>query len=151
MKYDVAVIGSGVVGALISRELSKYDIKVALLERCNDVAMGTTKANSAIVHGGFDAIPGTMKAKLNVKGTEMMPEVCKELNVPYKNNGSLVLAFSDEEMEHVKKLYDRGVKNGVPNLEIIDGDKVRELEPYVSEEVVGALLQIQQVLFARMN
>ena len=140
MKYDVAIIGSGVVGALISRELSKYDIKVALLERCNDVAMGTTKANSAIVHGGFDAIPGTMKAKLNVKGTEMMPEVCKELNVPYKNNGSLVLAFSDEEMEHVKELYDRGVKNGVPNLEIIDGDKVRELEPYVSEEVVGALL-----------
>ena len=137
MKYDVAIIGSGVVGALISRELSKYDIKVALLERCNDVAMGTTKANSAIVHGGFDAIPGTMKAKLNVKGTEMMPEVCKELNVPYKNNGSLVLAFSDEEMEHVKELYDRGVKNGVPNLEIIDGDKVRELEPYVSEEVVG--------------
>lgn len=140
MKYDVAVIGSGVVGALISRELSKYDINVALLERCNDVAMGTTKANSAIVHGGFDAIPGTMKAKLNVKGTEMMPEVCKELNVPYRNNGSLVLAFSEEEMEHVKELYDRGVKNGVPKLEIIDGDKVRELEPYVSEEVVGALL-----------
>ena len=99
MKYDVAVIGSGVVGALISRELSKYDIKVALLERCNDVAMGTTKANSAIVHGGFDAIPGTMKAKLNVKGTELMPEVCKDLNVPYKNNGSLVLAFSEEEMK----------------------------------------------------
>lgn len=140
MKYDVAVIGSGVVGALISRELSKYDIKVALLERCNDVAMGTTKANSAIVHGGFDAIPGTMKAKMNVKGTEMMPEVCKELNVPYRNNGSLVLAFSEEEMEHVKELYDRGIKNGVPKLEIIDGDKVRELEPYVSEEVVGALL-----------
>lgn len=138
MKYDVAVIGSGVVGALISRELSKYDIKVALLERCNDVAMGTTKANSAIVHGGFDAMPGTMKAKLNVKGTELMPKVCKELNVPYRNNGSLVLAFSDEEMEHVKELYDRGIKNGVPDLEIIDGAKVRELEPYVSEEVVGS-------------
>lgn len=140
MKYDVAVIGGGVVGALISRELSKYDIKIALLERCNDVAMGTTKANSAIVHGGFDAMPGTLKAKLNVKGTEMMPEVCKELNVPYRNNGSLVLAFSDEEMEHVKELYDRGIKNGVPDLEVIDKAKVLELEPNVTDEVKGALL-----------
>ncbi len=140
MKYDVAVIGGGVVGALISRELSKYDIKVALLEKCNDVAMGTTKANSAIVHGGFDAMNGTLKAKLNVKGTALMPEVCKELNVPYRNNGSLVLAFSEKEMEHIKVLYDRGIKNGVPDLEIIDGEMVRELEPNVSQEVVGALL-----------
>ncbi len=140
MKYDVAVIGGGVVGALISRELSKYDIKVALLERCNDVAMGTTKANSAIVHGGFDAITGTLKAKLNVKGTEMMPKVCEQLNVPYKNNGSLVLAFSDEEMEHIEKLYQRGVANGVPDLEVISKEKVQQLEPYVSDEVKGALL-----------
>lgn len=140
MKYDVAVIGGGVVGALISRELSKYDIKVALLEKCNDVAMGTTKANSAIVHGGFDAMNGTLKAKLNVKGTALMPEVCKDLNVPYRNNGSLVLAFSEKEMEHIKVLYDRGIKNGVPDLEIIDGERVRELEPNVSDEVVGALL-----------
>lgn len=140
MKYDVAVIGGGVVGALISRELSKYDIKIALLEKCNDVAMGTTKANSAIVHGGFDAMNGTLKAKLNVKGTALMPDVCKDLNVPYRNNGSLVLAFSEKEMEHVKVLYDRGIKNGVPDLEIIDGERVRELEPNVSDEVVGALL-----------
>ncbi len=140
MKYDVAVIGGGVVGALISRELSKYDIKVALLEKCNDVAMGTTKANSAIVHGGFDAMNGTLKAKLNVKGTALMPEVCKDLNVPYRNNGSLVLAFSEKEMEHIKVLYDRGIKNGVPDLEIIDGERVIELEPNVSQEVVGALL-----------
>lgn len=140
MKYDVAVIGGGVVGALISRELSKYDIKVALLEKCNDVAMGTTKANSAIVHGGFDAMNGTLKAKLNVKGTALMPEVCKDLSVPYRNNGSLVLAFSEKEMEHIKVLYDRGIKNGVPDLEIIDGERVRELEPNVSDEVVGALL-----------
>lgn len=140
MKYDVAVIGGGVVGALISRELSKYDISVALLERCNDVAMGTTKANSAIVHGGFDALPGTLKAKLNVRGTELMPQICEKLNVPYRNNGSLVLAFSESEMEHVHTLFDRGIKNGVPNLEIINGDKVREFEPHVSQEVVGALL-----------
>lgn len=140
MKYDVAVIGGGVVGALITRALSKYDISVALLEKENDVAMGATKANSAIVHGGFDAKSGTLKAKLNVRGTELMPEVCKDLNVPYRNNGSLVLAFSDEEAEHIKVLYDRGIKNGVPELEIIDAAKVHELEPYASDEVKCALL-----------
>lgn len=140
MKYDVVVIGAGVVGALISRELSKKNIRTALLERCNDVAMGTTKANSAIVHGGFDAQTGTLKAKLNVRGTELMPKLCEELSVPYRNNGSLVLAFSDEEMEHVKTLYDRGVANGVPRLSILNADEVKELEPHVSDEVKGALL-----------
>ncbi len=140
MKYDVAVIGGGVVGALISRALSRYDISVAMLEKCNDVAMGTTKANSAIVHGGFDAANGTLKAKLNVRGTELMPQVCTDLSVPYRNNGSLVLAFSEKEMEHVQKLYERGVKNGVPKLSVLDKAQVKALEPHVSDEVVGALL-----------
>ena len=140
MKYDVAVVGAGVVGALISRELSKYDIRVALLEKCNDVAMGTTKANSAIVHGGFDAANGTLKAKLNVRGTELMPKLCADMAVPYRNNGSLVLAFSEEEMEHVRTLYERGVKNGVPKLSVLDKAQVKALEPHVSDEVVGALL-----------
>ena len=80
MNYDVAIIGAGVSGAFIARELSRYKLKIALLEKCNDLAMGTSKANSGIVHSGFDAIPGTLKAKLNVKGTSLMPEVCKELN-----------------------------------------------------------------------
>ena len=140
MKYDVAVIGGGVVGALISRALSRYDISVAMLEKCNDVAMGTTKANSAIVHGGFDAENGTLKAKLNVRGTELMSQVCADLSVPYRNNGSLVLAFSEKEMEHVQKLYERGVKNGVPKLSVLDKAQVKALEPHVSDEVVGALL-----------
>lgn len=140
MKYDVAVVGAGVVGALISRELSKYDIRVALLEKCNDVAMGTTKANSAIVHGGFDAANGTLKAKLNVRGTELMPKLCADMAVPYRNNGSLVLAFSEEEMEHVRTLYERGVKNGVPKLSVLDKAQVKALEPHVSDEVAGALL-----------
>lgn len=140
MKYDVAVVGAGVVGALISRELSKYDIRVALLEKCNDVAMGTTKANSAIVHGGFDAANGTLKAKLNVRGTELMPKLCADMAVPYRNNGSLVLAFSEEEMEHVRTLYERGVKNGVAKLSVLDKAQVKALEPHVSDEVVGALL-----------
>lgn len=140
MKYDVAVVGAGVVGALIARELSRTNLRVALLEKCNDVAMGTTKANSAIVHGGFDAANGTLKAKLNVRGTALMPQLCKTLHVPYRNNGSLVLAFSEEEMEHVHALYERGQKNGVPQLSVLDKSAVLKLEPHVSGKVVGALL-----------
>lgn len=140
MNYDVVVIGAGVVGALVSRELSKFNVSVALVDKCNDVAMGTTKANSAIVHGGFDARTGTLKAKLNVKGAEMMPKVCEELSVPYKNNGSLVLAFSNDDMGYVKELYDRGINNGVKKLSILNKEEVKEIEPNVSDEVVGALL-----------
>lgn len=140
MKYDVAVIGGGVVGALVSRELSRYSLSVAMLDRHNDVAMGTTKANSAIVHGGFDAVPGTVKAKMNVRGTALMPEICKELNVPYRNNGSLVVAFSEAEMKHVELLYNRGVENGVPKLSVIGKERLKELEPNISDEAVGALL-----------
>ena len=140
MTYDVAIVGAGVVGGLIARELSRFNISIALLEKCNDMAMGTTKANSAIVHGGFDALNGTLKAKLNVEGTALMPKVCEKLHVPFKNNGSLVVAFSDSEMEHVKVLYERGIKNGVPGLSVIDRDELRRIEPNISEEAVGALL-----------
>lgn len=140
MTYDVAIVGAGVVGGLIARELSRFKLSVALLEKCNDVAMGTTKANSAIVHGGFDAVNGTVKAELNVKGTSMMPEVCRKLSVPFKNNGSVVAAFSEKEMEHIKVLYERGVKNGVPGLSVIGRDELRRIEPNISDEAVGALL-----------
>ncbi len=140
MTYDVAIVGAGVVGGLIARELSRFNVKVALLEKYNDVAMGTTKANSAIVHGGFDAQNGTLKAKLNVQGTAMMPEVCEKLSVPFRKNGSVVVAFSEKEMEHIKVLYDRGIKNGVPELSIIDRDELRRREPNISDEAVGALL-----------
>lgn len=140
MKYDVAVIGAGVVGSLITRELSKYNIKVALLERCNDCAMGATKANSAIVHAGFDAMPGTLKAKLNVRGVELMKKVCGELNVPLKNNGALVVAFSEDEIPHLEELKKRGEKNGVPNLRVVGKEELAELEPNIGETAVGALV-----------
>lgn len=139
MKYDVAVIGAGVVGSLITRELSKYDIKIALLERCNDCAMGSTKANSAIVHAGFDAKPGTLKAKLNVRGVELMKKVCKELNVPYKNNGALVVAFSEEEKASLDELLERGVTNGVPDLRIVERDELVAMEPNIGDTAVAAL------------
>ena len=139
MIYDAAIIGAGVSGAFIARELSRYDIKIALLEKCNDPAMGTSKANSGIVHSGFDAVPGTLKAKLNVKGTALMPKVCKELNVPFKQLGSLLAAFSDEEIKTLEMLKERGEKNGVEGLEIYDSKKLHELEPTVNESAVAAL------------
>ena len=139
MKYDVAVVGSGVIGSLIARELSRYNIKIALVEKCNDMAMGTSKANSAIVHAGFDAKPGSLKAKLNVEGTAIMPELCKKLSVPYKPVGSLVVAFSDEEIETLNELLERGNINGVPGLEIYDYNKLHEVEPNISDEAKAAL------------
>ncbi len=139
-EFDVAVIGAGVVGALTARTLTKYNISVGILERGNDAAVGATKANSAIVHAGFDAKPGTLKAKLNIRGVELMPEVCKELGVPYRNNASLVLAFSSEEMETLGVLKKRGEENGVPGIHILDRAQLLKLEKNVSENAVGALL-----------
>ena len=139
MKYDVAIIGAGVVGSLIARELSKYDMNIVLLEKCDDMAMGTTKANSAIVHAGFDSIPGTLKAKFNMEGVRLMPALCRDLGVPYKNTGSLVIAFIDSHMVTLTKLLIRGNQNGVPELKIIGQDKLRELEPNVNINAMGAL------------
>ncbi|MBO4355793.1 MAG: FAD-dependent oxidoreductase, partial [Clostridia bacterium] len=140
MIFDVAIIGAGVIGGLIARELSFYDKSVVLLEKCNDVAMGSTKANSAIVHGGFDAKTGTLKAKMNVLGAKMMPAVTKELGVPYKQNGSLVVAFSEGDLETLKNLYQRGLDNGVEGLSLIDFDELKRLEPNISDSAKGALL-----------
>lgn len=139
MKYDVAIIGAGVVGSLIARELSRYELNIVLLEKCNDMAMGTSKANSAIVHAGFDSMPGSLKAKFNVEGVALMPSLCGELGVPYKNIGSLVLAFNDSQMVTLTKLLIRGNKNGVPGLQIIGQDKLRQLEPNININALGAL------------
>ena len=137
--FDVAVIGAGVVGGMIARTLSAYDLRICILERKNDVATGASCANSAIVHAGFDALEGSLKAKLNVRGSELMAEVCRELGVKYKNNGSLVIAFNDEDMAEVGNLYRRGVANGVKGLEVIDAARLRELEPNISKNAIGAL------------
>lgn len=137
--YDVVIIGAGIIGTGLARELSKYKLNVAVLEKENDVANGTTKANSAIVHGGYDAKEGSLMAKYNVLGTSMYENLCKELSVPYKNNGSLVLAFSEEEKNHLNLLFERGKKNKVPGLEIISKEKLKEIEPNVSDNAVAAL------------
>ncbi|MBS4539598.1 NAD(P)/FAD-dependent oxidoreductase [Clostridium sp. D2Q-11] len=137
--YDVAIIGAGVIGSYIARELSKYKLNIAIVEKDNEVSNGTTKANSAIVHGGYDAKPGTKMAKFNASGNPMFDKVCKELDVPFKRIGSLVLAFNDEEMEALKELYNRGIENQIPNVEIIDKDKILKMEPNINNDVIGAL------------
>ena len=139
MMYDIAIVGAGVTGAMTARALSKYNLKIALLEKCNDVAMGATKANSGIVHAGFDAAEGSLMAKMNVKGCAMMPETCRKLNVPYINNGSLVVAFSQEEDEHLKTLLARGNANGVPDLTILSKEELLAKEPNLSKESTSAL------------
>lgn len=138
--YDITIIGAGVIGTFIARELSKYDLKVLVLEKENDISDGTTKANSAIVHGGYDAKPGTLKAKFNVEGNQMMEDVCRELDVPYKRTGSLVIALSEDEMPTIKEIYERGLENNVPNMRIIDSKELKEIEPNINPEAKGALL-----------
>lgn len=136
--YDVIIVGAGVCGTSLARELSKYRLSVCCLERENDVADGTTKANSGIVHAGYDPLPGTQMAKLNVVGNAMVEQLCKDLDVPYRKNGSLVLAFDDDEMKTIQTLYERGVANGVPDLSILSGEEVAKLEPNLNP-VKGAL------------
>ena len=139
-EYDVVIIGAGVIGCAISRWLSFYNLKVLVLEKEEDICSGTSKANSAIIHAGHDAIPGSLKAKMNIRGSEMMEELSKELDIPYKRNGAMVICFSKDDYPMLEELYERGQKNGVKDLRIIDGEEVHKLEPNLSEEVVGALL-----------
>ena len=139
MNYDVCIIGAGITGAMTARKLAKYDLSVAVLEAAGDVAMGATKANSAIVHAGFDAEEGTLKARLNVAGCAMMPAECAELDVPYDNCGSLVCAYSEDEIRHLEKLLARGIANGVPDLRIVGQEELRQMEPKISPDAVAAL------------
>ncbi|MBQ9938278.1 MAG: NAD(P)/FAD-dependent oxidoreductase [Oscillospiraceae bacterium] len=138
--YDVVIIGAGVTGCAIARELSRYKLSVLLTDKENDISCGASRANSAIIHAGYDPEPGSLMAQLNVDGNRMTGDICEKLNVPFKRIGALVLAFNDEDMETVEKLYRNGVANGVPGVEIIGREKLRELEPNVSENAVGALL-----------
>ena len=137
--YDIVIIGAGVVGGMIARTLSAYRLKICILEKAHDVAMGASSANSAIVHAGFDAKEGSLKALLNVRGSEMMAKVCHELGVQYKNNGSLVIGFNEEDRATVDSLYRRGVANGVKDLRVLDREALCELEPNISKNAICAL------------
>lgn len=137
--FDVIVIGGGVIGGTILRELTKYRLSVCLLEKEGDVCMGQSKANSGIVHAGYDAAEGTLKAKFNVAGNKMMFDYARELGVKCVQSGSLVVAFSQEEMQTLHMLKERGIRNGVPRLEIIGAEELLRREPNISPRAVGAL------------
>jgi glycerol-3-phosphate dehydrogenase len=137
--YDVAIIGAGVVGCAIARELSRYKLNVCVIEREEDVCSGTSKANSAIIHAGFDAAPGTLKARLNVRGNAMMDQLSKDLDFPFVRNGSLVVCTKDQDPDGLMELLRKGQENGVPNLRILDRNELLELEPNISDDAVSAL------------
>ncbi|NLY45935.1 MAG: FAD-dependent oxidoreductase, partial [Tissierella sp.] len=137
--YDITIIGAGIIGSFIARELARYDLKVLVLEKDNDISNGTTKANSAIIHGGYDAKPNSLKARFNVEGNRMFDKICEELDVPIARIGSLVVAFSEEEMETIKELYEQGMMNKVPDLRILNKEELIEKEPNISKDAVGAL------------
>ena len=137
--FDVIVIGGGVVGGLILRELTKYTLNVCLLEKESDVSMGASKANSGIVHAGYDAKVGSLKAKFNVEGNKMMEGVCSDLGVKFRRNGSLVVAFNEEDFKTLKDLKMRGELNGVEGLDIIDQRMLREMEKNISDDAIAAL------------
>ncbi len=137
--YDIVIIGGGVIGGMIARTLAAYDVRLCILEKKHDVAMGASAANSAIVHAGFDAKEGSLKAKMNVRGSELMPKVCRELGVKYKNNGSLVIGFGEEDHKTLAELLQRGIVNGVKELKLLDAAEVHALEPNLSLDVTCAL------------
>lgn len=139
VNFDIAIIGGGVTGCSIARELSKCTIKACVIEKNTDIGEGTSKANSGIVHGGFDAEPGSLKAKLNIEGAGSMAALSKELDFPYKNNGSMVISITEDGLAVLEDLKARGEKNGVAGLEIISGNKARVLEPNLSKAVKWAL------------
>ena len=137
--YDAVIIGAGVSGAAIARELAKYEARVCVLERCEDVCCGTSKANSAIVHAGYDARPGTLMARLDVEGSYMIPQLARDLDFLYRNNGSLVLCMHEEDLPLLQELYERGRRNGVSALRMVTREEILAMEPHVREDVVAGM------------
>lgn len=138
--YDCTIIGCGITGAAAAYLLSHYSLRLLMLEAANDVANGSTKANSAILHAGFDPEPGSLMARANVRGVEMAAEICRRLDVPRLNCGALVLAFSPDDQHTIRELYARGLANGVPGLRLLSAQEARQSEPYLADTVTGALL-----------
>lgn len=137
--FDIVIIGAGVIGSAIARELSRYQYDTLVLDRNSDVCEGTSKANSGIVHAGFDSEPGSMMAKMNVRGNAMMEQLSRDLDFPFKRNGSLVLCFDAQDMDKLEKLLEKGKKNGVPGIRILSKEEIRELESNVTKDVAAAL------------
>ena len=137
--FDIVVIGAGVSGCAVARELSRYNADVLVIDKCEDVCCETSKANSAIIHAGFDAAEGSLMARLNVRGSEMMDALCEDLDIPFKRNGALVVCTHKEELSGLTDLYNRGVANGVKGLKILSKEEAFEMEPNLNGNVEGAL------------
>lgn len=137
--FDVIIIGAGVIGCSIAREISRYDLKICVLEKDIDVANGTSKANSGIVHAGYDAKFGSLKAELNVKGNQMFDRLSEELDFPFKRNGSLVLCFDEKDLDKLRTIKENGERNGVKDLRILGKEEVKAIEPNISNKVVAAM------------
>ena len=138
--YDVAIIGAGVTGAAIARDLSRFNLKVIVIDKENDVSCGTSKANSAIIHAGYDPEENTLMARFNSEGNPMFDRLCSELDVPFKRIGSLVVAYDDEQIDHIKKLYQRGLNNKIKGMKILSAGELKKREPHINPEAKGALL-----------
>ncbi len=138
--YDIAIIGGGIIGCMMARQLCRYDLKIILLDKNNDIANETTKANSGIIHSGYDPNPGTLKARLNRDGNPMFDVICRELGVLFQRNGSLTIALSDDEIVVLHRLYEQGCVNRIPGLSLLDADAVRRLEPNCHPQVRAGLL-----------
>ena len=136
---DIVVIGAGITGCSVARELSQYNTSIAVLEKEYDIAEGATKANSGLVHAGYDALPGSRKAYYNVLGCKMYEQLCASLGVPYRQNGALVIALNESDRKTIEELKSRGILNGVEGLEILEHDEVLSLEPNLNPGVVCAL------------
>ena len=144
--YDVIIIGAGVSGCAIARELAKGKLRIAVLEAKSDVCEGTSKANSGIAHAGYDAKSGTLKAKLNVAGSRMIRQLSKELDFAYEQNGSLVLCFDEKDRDKLEELLHRGEQNGVEDLRIVEREELLKLEPEIGDQVRSDLrLHLQKM------
>lgn len=137
--YDVIIIGAGVSGASVARELSRYQVRACVLERDEDVCCGTSKANSAIAHAGFDAEPGSLMAELNVKGNQMMEKLSEELDFSFKRTGAFVVCTEKEDIPKLEELYERGKQNGVEDLRILSREEALAMEPNLSDEAEAVL------------
>lgn len=137
--YDVVIIGAGVTGCSSARELSRYNLNICVVEKEEDVCCGTSKANSAIVHSGIDCKPGSLMAEMNVKGNQLMESLSKELDFPFKRNGSFILCFSDDDLPKLEVLYQQGLDNHVPELRILDKKELHEMETNISDKAVAAI------------
>ena len=137
--YDVIIIGAGVVGCAVARELSRYEVKACVIDKCEDVCCGTSKANSAIIHAGYDVAEGSLMAKLNIRGNQMMEELSNELDFSFKRNGSLVVCVNKDDLPRLRELYERGIANGVEGLRVLSKEEAKKMEPNLTDEVEGAL------------